>query len=126
MVLYRSDRIAQGSIRRIPAGRTNHLMSIPPSLVHSRLRSFGSCSPRLWSARSGRFGRPGLGGQVSACMHQPDNGGMPWPARVVGRAAELAELEGERRRAAAGEFRCVLLQAEPGVGKTRLASEFLA
>ena len=45
--------------------------------------------------------------------------------RLVGRAAELADLERERLRAAAGEFRAVLLLADPGVGKTHLAREFL-
>jgi DNA-binding NarL/FixJ family response regulator len=51
---------------------------------------------------------------------------MPQGKSLVGRAAELAELEGERRRAASGEFRVVLLLADPGIGKTRLAREFLA
>lgn len=38
----------------------------------------------------------------------------------------MAELEEQRRRAAAGELRCVLVLADPGMGKSRLASEFLA
>jgi len=38
----------------------------------------------------------------------------------------LAELESERRLAEAGEFRVLLLLADPGIGKTRLAREFLA
>jgi class 3 adenylate cyclase/tetratricopeptide (TPR) repeat protein len=46
--------------------------------------------------------------------------------RMVGRGGELAVLEDELARAAAGEFRCVLLLGEPGVGKTRLSAEFLA
>src|SRR5919109_188914 len=45
--------------------------------------------------------------------------------RLVGRGGEVAELEDELRRAASGELRCVLLLADPGVGKTRLASELL-
>jgi predicted ATPase len=45
---------------------------------------------------------------------------------MLGRDSQLAVLDGERQRAAAGEFRCVLLSGDPGVGKTRLASEFLA
>jgi DNA-binding CsgD family transcriptional regulator len=44
---------------------------------------------------------------------------------LVGRSAELAELEGERRRAEAGEFRCALILADPGIGKTRLATTFV-
>jgi DNA-binding CsgD family transcriptional regulator len=45
-------------------------------------------------------------------------------ARLVGRGVELAELEGEWRRAASGEVRCILLMGDPGLGKTRLAAEF--
>jgi len=44
----------------------------------------------------------------------------------MGRSTEIAELERERRRVAAGEFRCILLLADAGIGKTRLAHEFLA
>jgi DNA-binding CsgD family transcriptional regulator/tetratricopeptide (TPR) repeat protein len=47
------------------------------------------------------------------------------PAKLVGRGAEIAVLDGEYRRAAAGEFRAMLVLAEAGVGKTRLAREFL-
>jgi DNA-binding CsgD family transcriptional regulator len=45
---------------------------------------------------------------------------------LVGRGREVAELEAELKRAAAGEVRCVLLVADPGVGKSRLAAEILA
>jgi DNA-binding CsgD family transcriptional regulator len=51
---------------------------------------------------------------------------MPRETLLVGRAVELAELELERQSAAAGEFRVVLLLADPGIGKTWLAREFLA
>src|SRR4051794_9735313 len=43
--------------------------------------------------------------------------------RLVGRAAELQVLAGEVARARRGEFRCVLLVGEPGMGKTRLTEE---
>ncbi|HEX6492213.1 MAG TPA: AAA family ATPase, partial [Candidatus Dormibacteraeota bacterium] len=46
--------------------------------------------------------------------------------RFVGRASEVAALEAERQRSAAGELRCVLLAGDPGAGKTRLAEEALA
>ena len=46
--------------------------------------------------------------------------------RLVGRERELGTLREELRRATAGEFRCVVLVGEPGVGKTRLAGEVLA
>jgi DNA-binding CsgD family transcriptional regulator/Holliday junction resolvasome RuvABC ATP-dependent DNA helicase subunit len=45
--------------------------------------------------------------------------------RLVGRAGELAVLDAELQRAGTGEFRCVLLSGDPGVGKTRLAEEVL-
>jgi DNA-binding NarL/FixJ family response regulator len=48
-----------------------------------------------------------------------------WATPLFGRSAELAELEHERRRSAAGEFRSVLLLADPGIGKTRLARELV-
>jgi DNA-binding CsgD family transcriptional regulator len=46
--------------------------------------------------------------------------------RFVGRAAELAGIEQEWHNSAAGQFRCVLLLGEPGIGKTRLADESVA
>ncbi|MGH9039959.1 MAG: ATP-binding protein [Acidimicrobiia bacterium] len=52
--------------------------------------------------------------------------GTPWKTRLVGRDRELAVLEAERRRASGGELRCVLVLADPGLGKTRLTSELLA
>lgn len=42
---------------------------------------------------------------------------MPWTTQLVGRAAELGNLEGEPTKASAGEFRCALLLADPGIGK---------
>jgi len=50
----------------------------------------------------------------------------PRGPRLVGRERELEVLEDELQAAAAGEFRCVLLTAEAGVGKTRLAAELAA
>jgi class 3 adenylate cyclase/DNA-binding CsgD family transcriptional regulator len=50
----------------------------------------------------------------------------PRGPRLVGRDRELAVIEAELARASEGEFRCVLLLGDPGVGKTRLASEILA
>lgn len=50
--------------------------------------------------------------------------GLRGPA-LVGRSDEMALLESEYSRAADGQFRCVLLVGEPGVGKTRLAAELL-
>jgi len=44
---------------------------------------------------------------------------------LVGRSPELAALEAGLDRASAGEFRIVLLLADAGMGKTRLARELL-
>jgi hypothetical protein len=46
--------------------------------------------------------------------------------RLVGRRYEMAALEDEFGRAAAGEFRVVLLLGEAGVGKSRLGRRHLA
>jgi DNA-binding CsgD family transcriptional regulator len=51
---------------------------------------------------------------------------IPSTIKLVGRTTELKELEKELRRASQGEFRCVLLSADPGIGKTRLTAELLA
>jgi DNA-binding CsgD family transcriptional regulator len=51
---------------------------------------------------------------------------MAWASKLVGRGAELAELRRELQRAVAAEFRIVLLLSDAGIGKTRLAREFLA
>jgi DNA-binding NarL/FixJ family response regulator len=45
---------------------------------------------------------------------------------LIGRGQELAALEDELSRAAAGEFRLVVLIGDAGVGKSRLARELLA
>ncbi len=52
--------------------------------------------------------------------------GTAWQTKLVGRSGELAQLEEEWRRAASGQFRCVLVEGDPGVGKTRLVEELAA
>lgn len=50
----------------------------------------------------------------------------PRGLKLVGRDRELGVIEEELARAVEGQFRCLLLQGDPGVGKTRLAGELLA
>lgn len=57
---------------------------------------------------------------------RPRRPARPRGPRLVGREGELAALEAELDRAGAGEFRCVLLLGEPGIGKTRLVAELLS
>ncbi|WP_300007448.1 LuxR family transcriptional regulator [Pseudonocardia sp.] len=47
-------------------------------------------------------------------------------AALVGRDVEWRELDGALQRSVAGGFGCVLLVGDPGVGKTRLAGQFVA
>jgi hypothetical protein len=47
------------------------------------------------------------------------------PLKLIGRGDEVAALDRAYRRASGGELRALLLVAEAGVGKTRLAREFL-
>jgi class 3 adenylate cyclase/DNA-binding CsgD family transcriptional regulator len=50
----------------------------------------------------------------------------PGAVRLVGREAELEQLEAELALAASGRLRVVLLVGEGGIGKTRLAGELVA
>lgn len=51
---------------------------------------------------------------------------MTWRTPLVGRSAEIECLEDELRRAAAGEFRSLMILGEAGLGKTRLIEEFVS
>lgn len=61
----------------------------------------------------------------SSAMSGGSAGPMPDArmVRLVGREDELEQLEDELSRSRRGELRAVLLVGEPGVGKTRLATE---
>ena len=48
----------------------------------------------------------------------------PEPSEIVGRAGELARLVGQRRQAFADGPAVVLVEGEPGIGKTALLTEF--
>jgi AAA ATPase domain len=68
---------------------------------------------------------------IGLALLRPEGGtriGLMPSARLplVGRREEMAALEDEFARAAAGEFRVVMLSGEAGVGKSRLARELLA
>jgi DNA-binding SARP family transcriptional activator len=53
-------------------------------------------------------------------------GKLPYEAPLVGRANEHAELVAAYRSARQGHTQMMLIEGEPGIGKTRLAKEFLA
>lgn len=55
----------------------------------------------------------------------PDTTRAARRAPLVGRSGELAAIEEQRRRAAAGELRVLLVTADPGIGKTHLVEHFL-
>src|SRR6266511_1622239 len=100
-------------------------MPVPPSLP-----SF-QCPPRPRHTPSDRQLPQTLAHRLAASLSSEGPAGpkwrvMPWTTRLVGRAAEMFELNRARRQAAAGQFRCVLILADAGIGKTRLAREVLA
>jgi len=63
--------------------------------------------------------------QMATMSGPADRGRQLRAPALAGRRPELAVLRAELERARAGEFRCLLLPGEPGVGKTRLARELL-
>src|SRR5262249_14263259 len=101
--------------------------AVPALLFRSFMDSSPSCLPSRFGD-STRFATAALVPdrvKLFARSRPAHNRAMPWATPLLGRSAELVELEHERRQAAAGEFRCPLVSADPGVGKPRLASEFL-
>jgi DNA-binding CsgD family transcriptional regulator/tetratricopeptide (TPR) repeat protein len=78
--------------------------------------------PALRRGTEGATHRAGSGATVTAVA----SGGAPVRSRFVGREAEIAELGSELARTRDGDLRCVVLEGEPGIGKTRLASEAAA
>lgn len=69
--------------------------------------------------------RPAPVRPVARAGARPSPDPAPRGPRLVGRDDEMTALEAAMARSAAGEFRCVLLVGDPGVGKSRLAAEFL-
>jgi DNA-binding CsgD family transcriptional regulator/tetratricopeptide (TPR) repeat protein len=79
----------------------------------------------MGASPSGSLSDPSTPGNV-ATTAAPWWAASPSGPQLVGRAAELTALEDEFGRAAAGEFRVVLMLGEAGVGKSRLGRELLA
>lgn len=69
--------------------------------------------------------RPPSARPVAQAAPRPSADPPPRGPRLVGRDGEMAALEAAMTRSVGGEFRCVLLVGDPGVGKSRLAAEFL-
>jgi class 3 adenylate cyclase/DNA-binding CsgD family transcriptional regulator len=65
-------------------------------------------------------------GEAWTTALRPRRARTPRGPRLVGRGRELEVLEAELAQVVEGEFRCVLLLGDPGLGKTRLAEEVLA
>lgn len=61
--------------------------------------------------------------QIAGALPLPDRLKPDMDLEIAGRAAELEALHGGLKFAEAGERRLTLLVGEPGIGKTRLASE---
>jgi DNA-binding winged helix-turn-helix (wHTH) protein len=78
--------------------------------------------PRYIETRHRRGYRLMVPAKTVADMSEP---AAPAPARLVGRAAELAELARAFDQARAGRRQVVFVTGEPGIGKSSLADTFL-
>lgn len=65
----------------------------------------------------------GVAPENSASFEAP---GAPASPKLVGRVAELATLLDAFDRARSGDSQCIVVAGEPGIGKTRLVTDFAA
>lgn len=71
-------------------------------------------------------GSPTRGGETPGSRHNRRVTPRPRRTGLVGRAAEWRALDRELGRCTAGAFGCLVLVGDAGVGKSRLAAEFVA
>ena len=111
-----SARSCAARWRRSPARATRRRRPRPRHLaaVDDRARAAGA------QRRHRRAGRDALGGAPSP----PTLAARRVRGAFVGRADPLATLDARYAAAEAGQRQFVLLAGEPGIGKTRLATEF--
>ena len=70
---------------------------------------------------------PEGGGGIAWCaVKRRPSGDATMRPTLVGRASELKRLDHELERATIDGARCVLVTGDPGLGKTRLCTEFAA
>src|SRR3954470_10264550 len=117
---------------RIPFTRVGREERAPMAVLGVARRSGGRGSSRPCRMRPSRrsavqLDLPGPRGETrSGSMVLAVQRTRRLSPELVGRRRELAALEEELGRAAAGEFRLVLLLGDAGGGKSRLARELLA
>jgi DNA-binding SARP family transcriptional activator len=126
LALYRCGRQADAlrAIANVRATLRNELGLEPGVTLRQLERDILQQAPLLDSpapADAVLTERPGAGASTPAPFLSGANPG--WP--LVGRRAELAELERALDRSWGGRGGVVLVAGEPGVGKTRLATELV-
>src|SRR5215469_5351473 len=82
--------------------------------------AYGGLATLLGLRSTARFTEVSVKSQIIGAMRMLGRGGL------VGRTADLGALHAALRRARSGEAACILLTGAPGIGKTRLADEFVA
>ncbi|HEU5003126.1 MAG TPA: BTAD domain-containing putative transcriptional regulator [Actinomycetota bacterium] len=128
LALYRSGRQAEAlaAYQRLRHELAEELGISPGPDLQQLEAAILRQSPELdWQGRTGTaLGRASGRDEARSSAELPAPAG-PAPESVpfVGRAVELAMLEGALRDALGGDSRVVVISGEPGIGKTRLAEE---
>lgn len=106
----RLDRVIQTALQKDPRRR----FSSAEEMLEALLPVLGEVSGSL-DRRSGRASRP-----LTSGPHRLAAVPLPGESRLVGREPELSLLEDRLEGLRQGRGGCLLLEGEPGLGKTRL------
>jgi hypothetical protein len=90
-------------------------------LTGSRTSLVGTREQSFRTGTAFQYGKPGAGPEWSSARLWQVAVQHAHPIPLVGRDAEQSALALALRTAKQGAFRCIVIDGEPGIGKTRLA-----